>query len=124
MFQLTGPKPWMVAFNNTLVPMQKEELVPFYVHRFLEGFPRFTSIEGLGYGVGTICKVLPVGSPMTTYLIEKLANLCQVTLQSGDPKSVKSGLDLMRILASTILAVDHEVGLHVQIIQSACALST
>eukprot|EP00884_Botryococcus_braunii_P014432 jgi/Botrbrau1/22990/Bobra.0030s0054.1 len=87
----------------------KEELVPFYVHRTLEGFPSMTSVDGLGYGVGTICKVLPVGSPMTTYTIDKVAHLCQATLQSREPNTVKSGLDLTRILAKTILAVDHQV---------------
>lgn len=83
--------------------------MPFYLRRSLEGFPMHTPLDGLGYGIGTICRVLPVGSPVTTYMVRKVTQQCQAVLLSTSGQAGRAGQALLRLLADTLLAIDLEV---------------
>jgi hypothetical protein len=83
--------------------------VPFYLRRTVEAYPQRTPLMGLSLGFGTICRVLPVGSAVTQFAVNRLAARAEALLASNDPRDLGSGLEVVRLLAETLLAVDHEV---------------
>ena len=90
--------------------MQKEELVPFYIKRALEGYPACTSITGLSAGVDAAMRELPSGSPVVLYTLHKLAQHASELLNASImlQQSSQAGLDLVRLLAQMLLVVEFQ----------------
>ena len=88
--------------------MQKEELVPLYVKRSLEGYPGTTPLSGLAGGYETIARHLPVGSPVLLFALQRLAQRAQRILRKPGGL-LQPGLDLISLLAHLMLLIDYNV---------------
>ncbi|KAL3138059.1 hypothetical protein ABBQ38_005291 [Trebouxia sp. C0009 RCD-2024] len=89
---------------------QKEQLVPFYMERALEGYPSCTPIIGLSAGVDAAMRELPSGSPVVLYMFRSLAKHTHSLLQQGTDKQARyqDGLDLLRLLSQMLLVVEFQ----------------
>ena len=88
--------------------MQKEELVPLYVRRSLEGYPGITPLSGLASGYEAIARHLPAGSPVLLYALQRLAQRAQSILRKPGGL-LQPGLDLVSLLAHLMLLIDYNV---------------
>lgn len=97
-------------FCKSLLLLQKEQLVPFYMARALEGYPNCTSITGLSAGVDAAMRELPSGSPVVLYMFRCLAKHTYTSLQRGANKQagIQDGLDLLRLLTQMLLVVEFQ----------------
>ena len=89
-----------------LLLLQKEQLVPFYMERALEGYPSCTPITGLSAGVDAAMRELPSGSPVVLYMFRRLAKHTYSLLQQGTNK--QHGLDLLQLLTQMLLVVEFQ----------------
>lgn len=55
---------------------RREQLVPFYIDRALEGYPGPTSTEALRQGLASTLSALPPGSAAGLYCLERLLARC------------------------------------------------
>ncbi len=90
------------------MPMQKEELVPLYVRRSLEGYPGITPLSGLASGYEAIARHLPAGSPVLLFALQRLAQRAQAILHKPGGL-LQPGLDLVSLLAHLMLLIDYNV---------------
>lgn len=88
--------------------MQKEELVPLYARRSLEGYPGNTPLSGLASGYEAIARHLPAGSPMLLYALQRLAQRSKTILRNPGGL-LQPGLDLVSLLAHLMLLIDYNV---------------
>ena len=90
--------------------LQREELVPFYMSRALQGYPHCTPIAALSAGVDMIAREMPSGSPGTLLCLERLAQHAIALLQQGSiaQHSMKASLDMIRLLAQMQLVVEFQ----------------
>lgn len=88
--------------------MQREELVPLYVKRSLEGYPGITPLSGLAGGYEAIARHLPVGSPVLLFALQRLAQRAQGILRKHGGL-LQPGLDLISLLAHLMLLIDYNV---------------
>jgi hypothetical protein len=88
--------------------MQREELVPLYVKRSLEGYPGITPLSGLAGGYEAIAWHLPVGSPVLLFALQRLAQRAQGILRKHGGL-LQPGLDLISLLAHLMLLIDYNV---------------
>ncbi len=88
--------------------MQKEELVPLYVRRSLEGYPGITPLSGLASGYEAIARHLPAGSPVLLFALQRLAQRAQAILRKPGGL-LQPGLDLVSLLAHLMLLIDYNV---------------
>jgi hypothetical protein len=104
-----------VCLEGFSVGLQKEELVPSYVRRSVEGYPILTPLAGLAGGYEAMCQQLPIGSPALLYALDCLAGKAQQLLHGGTVSSKQPGLDLVNLLAHLVLLVDFQVLLSIAI---------
>ena len=104
-----------VVTNNTQtltdsLCLQKEELVPFYMSRALQGYPHCTPIAALSAGVDMIAREMPPGSPGTLLCLKSLGQHAIALLQQHNiaQHSVKASLDMIRLLAQMQLVVEFQ----------------
>ena len=90
--------------------LQKEELVPLYVKRSLEGYPGTNPLSGLAGGYETIARYLPVGSPVLLFALQRLAQRAQRILRKPGGL-LQPGLDLVSLLAHLMLLIDYNVSI-------------
>ena len=90
--------------------VQKEELVPFYVRRALEGYPACTPIAGLSAGVDAVMRELQSGSPVVLLTLHGVAKRAAALLKDGSKmeQNPQAGLDLVRLLAQMLLVVEFQ----------------
>lgn len=90
--------------------LQKEQLVPYYMERALEGYPGSTPITGLSVGVDSAMRELPCGSPVVLFMLHCLAKHTYRLLQAGTNQQTKTpaGLDLLRLLTQMLLVVEFQ----------------
>ena len=90
------------------MPLQREELVPLYVRRSLEGYPGITPLSGLAGGYKTIGRHLPAGSPVLLFALQRLAQRAQAILRKP-VGLLQPGLDLVSLLAHLMLLIEYNV---------------
>ncbi|BDA43549.1 hypothetical protein COCOBI_04-5610 [Coccomyxa sp. Obi] len=87
----------------------KEEVVPYYVRRSLEGYPGRTPLAGLAAGCEAIARHLPVGSPALLLALRRLSQRVQQLLRPGSNNTggtTQPGLDLINLLAHLMLVIE------------------
>ncbi|KAL6513352.1 hypothetical protein OROGR_020838 [Orobanche gracilis] len=97
----------------------KEQLVYYYLHRSLEGFPGVTQFEGLASGAVSLVRHLPAGSPAifccVYSLVEKATGLCgTISRHDGDlwknwEGELESSKKLLDLLLRLLELVDIQV---------------
>ena len=102
-----APQPEWTS-QSELCRAQKEELVPLYVRRSLEGYPGITPLSGLASGYEAIARHLPAGSPVLLYALQRLAQRAQSILRKPGGL-LQPGLDLVSLLAHLMLLIDYNV---------------
>lgn len=90
--------------------LQKEELVPFYIKRALEGYPACTPITGLSAGVDAAMRELPSGSPVVLLTLHSLAHHASALLKDSRDlqQNQQAGLDLIQLLAQMLLVAEFQ----------------
>ena len=91
--------------------LQKEQLVPFYMKRALEGYPGCTPISGLSAGVDSAMRELPCGTPVVLYMFRCLAKHTYSLMQQDKTHKqaeTPAGLDLLRLLTQMLLVVEFQ----------------
>ena len=93
------------------VPLQKQELVPFYIKRALEAYPSCTPITGLSAGVDAAMRELPSGSSVVLLTLQSLTKKAsELMVQSAKAlqQNQQAGLDLVRLLTQMLLVVEYQ----------------
>ena len=91
--------------------LQKEQLVPFYMERALEGYPGCTPINGLSAGVDSAMRELPCGTPVVLHMFCLLAKHTDSLMQQDGTHTkaeARAGLDLLRLLTQMLLVVEFQ----------------